>query len=73
MSERNLVRLAPGCWMPPDAVVSVVALGGGNELLNSKPHVVLKTAVDTLSWDFDSMEGAVAFADRIAELCNERE
>lgn len=68
----GLVRLTAGCWMPRAAVLSVVALGA-NEYFKSKPSVVLKTATDTLSWDFETIEKATAFADRIAELCNERE
>jgi hypothetical protein len=65
----KLTRLAAGCWIPKGDVLSVIATGGC-EQLKLKPHVVLKTAIDTLSWEFDTWELATKFADHLARLCN---
>lgn len=75
----KLAKVASGCWLLPEAIVSIVTFDRDRDSVGAKevvarPHVVVTVAGTDkdhcLTWRFDTIEAAVEWADRLAQMRN---
>jgi hypothetical protein len=69
----KLINVAPGTWIDPNAVESVIAFTGDEKLkISPRTSMTMKNR-EGISWEFDTVDKAVSLADKIAGILNETE
>ena len=65
----SLMKIASGTWLRCESIGSVVAFGT-QEKPPRKARVCIDSGTERLTWDFETTEEAVAFADKVGEAVN---